>query len=31
MGKELECRSYSFDVRADDMDEGGLDNENSNV
>ena len=31
MGNELERRSYSFEVRAEDRDEGGLDNENSNV
>ena len=31
MGKELECCSYSFEVRAEDMNEGGLDNENNNV
>ena len=31
MGKELECRSYSFEVMPEDMNEGGLDNENSNV
>ena len=31
MGKELEYRSYSFEVRAEDMNEGGLYNENSNV
>ena len=31
MTKELECRSYSFEVRAENMNEGGLYNENSNV
>ena len=31
MGKELECRNYSFDVRTEAMNEVGLYNENSNV
>ena len=31
MGNELECRSYSFELMAEDVNEGGLDNENSNV
>ena len=31
MTNELECRSYAFEVMAEDMNEGGLDNENSNV
>ena len=31
MRKELECRSYSFEVRTEAMNEVGLCNENSNV
>ena len=31
MTKELECRSYSFELMTEDVNEGGLDNENSNV